>query len=145
LGHWKLIIMQIHQLKRTHAQKYARRVGRGGKRGTYSGRGIKGLGARAGGKFRPEERDIIKRIPKLRGYRFPSFQQKPAIVNLDTIERRYAAGDTISPASLVAKGLVVRARGRAPKVKILARGESKKKFIFKNVVFSIAAKTKLKS
>ena len=137
--------MQIHQLKRNNQRKIARRVGRGGKRGTYSGRGIKGQGARAGGKFRPEEREIIKKIPKLRGYRFPSFQQKPAIVNFDTIERRFAEGDTISPASLVAQGLVARARGRAPKVKILGRGEAKKKFIFKDVVFSIAASAKLKN
>lgn len=137
--------MQIHQLKRGHAQKYARRVGRGGKRGTYSGRGIKGLGARAGGKFRPEERDIIKRIPKLRGYRFTSFRDAPAIVNLDTIERRFAAGETVSPAALVAKGLVARVKGRAPAVKILARGETKKKFIFKNVIFSAAASAKIKA
>ncbi len=136
--------MQTHQLKRNNQRKIARRVGRGGKRGTYSGRGIKGQGARAGGKFRPEERDIIKRIPKLRGYRFPSFRQKPAIVNLDTIERRFSPGDTISPASLVARGLVARARGRAPKVKILSRGESLKKFIFKDVVFSTAASAKIK-
>ena len=136
--------MQIHQLKRNTHRKFARRVGRGGKRGTYSGRGIKGQGARAGGKFRPEEREIIKKIPKLRGYRFPSFQEKPAVVNLDTIERRFAAGDTISPASLVARGLVVRVRGRAPKVKILNRGEATKKFIFKGVTFSAAALKRLK-
>lgn len=123
----------------------SRRVGRGGKRGTYSGRGIKGQGARAGGKFRPEERDIIKKIPKLRGYRFSSFRPKPAVVNLDTLERRFASGDTISPASLVAKGLVARLHGRAPQVKILSRGEAKKKFIFKGVTFSAAASAKLKA
>ncbi len=137
--------MQIHQLKRNNQRKIARRVGRGGKRGTYSGRGIKGQGARAGGKFRPEEREIIKKIPKLRGYRFSSFRPKPAIVNLDTLERRFVAGDTISPASLVAKGLVARVHGKAPKVKILSRGEAKKKFIFKGVLFSAAASAKLKA
>lgn len=137
--------MQLHQLKRNNQRKIARRVGRGGKRGTYSGRGIKGQGARAGGKFRPEEREIIKKIPKLRGYRFSSFQEKPAVINLDTIERLFAAGDTISPASLVARGLVVRVRGRAPQVKILNRGETKKKFIFTGVTFSAAAGKKLKT
>lgn len=137
--------MQLHQLKRNNQRRVARRVGRGGKRGTYSGRGIKGQGARAGGKFRPEEREIIKKIPKLRGYRFPSFQEKPAVVNLDTIERLFAAGDTISPASLVARGLVARVRGRAPQVKILNRGEAKKKFIFAGVTFSAAASKKLKT
>jgi len=119
--------MQMHQMRKNHKEKTARRVGRGGKRGTFSGRGIKGLGARAGGKFRPEERDIIKKIPKLRGYRFSSFREQPAVVNLDAIERRFGAGDTVSPASLVAKGLVARRQGRAPKVKILGRGEGKSK------------------
>ena len=42
-------------------------VGRGGKRGKTSGRGTKGQNARAGRKKRPEMRDFIKRIPKLRG------------------------------------------------------------------------------
>ena len=42
-------------------------VGRGGKRGKTSGRGGKGQTARAGNKRRPELRDFIKRIPKLRG------------------------------------------------------------------------------
>lgn len=135
--------MQLHQIKRNNQRKFSRRVGRGGKRGTYSGRGIKGQGARAGGKFRPEEREIIKKIPKLRGYRFPSFQKKPAVVNLDTIERLFAAGDTISPASLAARGLVARVRGRTPRVKILNRGEIKKKFVFTGVAFSAAASKKM--
>ena len=42
-------------------------MGRGGTRGKTAGRGTKGQNARAGRKKRPELRDIIKRIPKLRG------------------------------------------------------------------------------
>ena len=136
--------MQFHQLTRNSTNKTARRIGRGGKRGTYSGRGIKGLGARAGGKLRPEERDIIKRIPKLRGYRFPSFRAQAVVVNLDAIERRFGEGEVVNPASLVAKGLVETRKGRMPKIKILARGEIEKKLIFKDVQFSRAASTKLK-
>ena len=137
--------MQIHQLKRNNQRKIARRVGRGGKRGTYSGRGIKGQGARAGGKFRPEERDIIKKIPKLRGYRFRPFRPKPAVVNLDAIERRFASGDTISPGSLAAKGMVAKRKGKLPQVKILGRGEIGKGLIFRGVAFSAAATRKTKS
>lgn len=64
--------MQIHELKRQNKNKKDRIVGRGGKHAKTSGRGGKGQTARAGNKRRPELRDIIKKLPKLRGYRFHS-------------------------------------------------------------------------
>ena len=134
--------MQLHQLQPRHKGRTARRVGRGGKRGTYSGRGIKGLGARAGGKFRPQERDILKKIPKLRGYKFKSFRPKPSAVNLDMIERRFEAGSTVTPETLLKKGLIRRIKGRIPKVKILGKGELKKGMLFKGVAFSKSAAAK---
>lgn len=62
--------MQLHELKPKHKRKKRKRVGRGGKRGTYSGRGIKGQKARAGRRLKPVIRELIKRYPKLRGYKF---------------------------------------------------------------------------
>ena len=59
--------MQFHTLKRVHPNKKSKSVGRGGKRGKTAGRGTKGQNARAGRKKRPELRDFIKRVPKLRG------------------------------------------------------------------------------
>ena len=53
-----------------------KRVGRGGKRGTTSGRGTKGQKSRSGHRIRPAERDLLIRIPKLRGYRNKSIQKK---------------------------------------------------------------------
>ena len=70
--------MQIHNLKRLHKNKKDRIVGRGGKHAKTSGRGGKGQTARAGNKRRPELRDIIKKLPKNRGYRFNS--RKKALV-----------------------------------------------------------------
>ena len=67
--------MQIHNLKRTHKNKKDRLVGRGGKHAKTSGRGGKGQTARAGNKRRPELRDIIKKLPKNRGYRFKSVRR----------------------------------------------------------------------
>ena len=67
--------MQIHNLKRVHKNKKDRIVGRGGKHAKTSGRGGKGQTARAGNKRRPELRDIIKKLPKLRGYQFKSFRK----------------------------------------------------------------------
>ncbi len=67
--------MQIHNLKRKHKNKKDRLVGRGGKHAKTSGRGGKGQTARAGNKRRPELRDIIKKLPKHRGYQFNSIQK----------------------------------------------------------------------
>ena len=67
--------MQIHNLKRKHKNKKDRIVGRGGKHAKTSGRGGKGQTARAGNKRRPELRDIIKKLPKKRGYRFNSIRK----------------------------------------------------------------------
>lgn len=71
--------MQIHNLKRDHKNKRDRLVGRGGKHAKTSGRGGKGQTARAGNKRRPELRDIIKKLPKNRGYQFKS-KKKPYIL-----------------------------------------------------------------
>ncbi len=132
--------MQAHQLN--HKLRKAKRIGRGGKRGTYSGRGMKGQRARSGHKIRPAIRDLIIRLPKRRGYKFKSIQVKPLVVNLTTIERAYNAGETVSLASLKAKKLI-----RAPKskpqgvVKVLGRGGLTKKLTFSNVFqFSVSAK-----
>jgi len=139
--------MQLHNLilKTKHRRK--RRVGRGGKRGTYSGRGIKGMGARAGAKNRPAEREILKKIPKLRGYRFRPFREKPAVVNLLTLARHFGEGETVSPETLLKKGLVQRIKGKMPKVKILGTGELKQQLVFKDVQFSktVAGKSKIKN
>jgi large subunit ribosomal protein L15 len=61
--------MLIHELQPEHKTRDKKRIGRGGKRGGYSGRGQKGQKSRAGRRIRPAERDIILRLPKLRGNR----------------------------------------------------------------------------
>lgn len=76
--------MQIHNLKRQFKNKKDRLVGRGGKHAKTSGRGGKGQTARAGNKRRPELRDIIKKLPKNRGYRFSSVK-KPFKLSKDKV------------------------------------------------------------
>jgi len=61
--------MLIHELQPEHPGRDKKRIARGGKRGTYSGRGHKGQKSRSGRNIRPAERDIILRLPKLRGNR----------------------------------------------------------------------------
>jgi len=123
-------------------------VARGGKRGKTAGRGGKGQSARAGNKRRPEWRDIIKKLPKLRGRGVNSNKPvalvtKLAIVNLSAIESVFGANESVTPATLVEKGLVVSRSGRMPAVKILGDGEATKAIQVSGCYFSGSAKEKI--
>ncbi len=138
--------MQLHDLKPKTPQKKGRYVGRGGKRGKTAGRGTKGQKARAGAKFRPEIRDTIKRLPKLRGRGKNSNKgYKPGfeVTNLSNLEIAFKAGDTVNPKTLLDAGLVRRMSGEFPKVKILGSGEITKKLTFENCAVSESAKEKI--
>lgn len=135
--------MQFHTLKRTHKNKRSPQVGRGGKRGKTSGRGGKGQTARAGHKKYPEIRDMIKRIPKLRGrgkQSFKSFKEKPTPVNLELIEKHYAVGSTVSPDTLRTLGLISLQSGKVPLVKILGKGTVSKKLTISGCAVSTSVK-----
>ena len=133
----------MHNLKRTTRRKKGQLVGRGGKRGKTSGRGTKGQKARAGHKMRPEMRDFIMKVPKLRGYRFKSRQKKALPISLESIEKFYQVGETVSPESLKAKGLIEMEAGAFPRVKILSDGELSKKLNIVGCEFSLKAKEKI--
>ena len=111
--------MQIHELKPKHKNKDKKRVGRGGKKGTYSGKGNKGQKSRAGRKMVPIIRELIKRYPKLKGYKTFRLDDYSAVVNLDVLEKTSKDGETINPENLIKKGIVGRMKGRNPKIKIL--------------------------
>lgn len=114
--------MQLHTLKREHPNKKSRQVGRGGTRGKTSGRGGKGQTARAGNKRRPQMRDIIKKIPKLRGYRFASPSIKPTPVNVESLNV-FKAGSVVTKKELFENKLIRKIGGVLPSVKILGKGE----------------------
>lgn len=136
--------MQIHELKRQNKNKKDRIVGRGGKHAKTSGRGGKGQTARAGNKRRPELRVIIKKIPKLRGYRFNSIQNKPVSVSLDKIAKLMQNGADINPKSLVEAKVIKTRKGVIPKVKILAgKNEFNLKANFSNLFISESALTQI--
>ena len=138
--------MQLHTIKPNTVNKKNAPVGRGGKRGKTSGRGGKGQTARAGHKIRPEVRDLIKKLPKRRGHgknrarTVNSERTVYAPVNLGALEAVFKAGETVSPATLLAKGLVRRARGRAPKVKILGSGTLTKALVIDGCMLSTGAR-----
>lgn len=119
-------------------------MGRGGKRGTTSGRGTKGQRARAGGKIRPALRDVIKKLPKRRGrgtHGFRPFRTKPVIVKLADCEQFFTNGEIIDPQSLLKKDLIRKMKGKMPAVKILGGSEIKKKFTVRGVLLSSAARS----
>jgi large subunit ribosomal protein L15 len=132
--------MKINDLARKNPNYKRRSIGRGGKRGKTSGRGTKGQDSRSGRKKRPELRDFIKRIPKLRGYAFKSFAPRSVPVSLSTLEKTFKAGDRVEPATLISSGVVERTEGNFPRIKILSNGEITKKLIVSGCEVSASAK-----
>jgi len=143
--------MQLHELKPTAPRKTAKRIGRGGKRGKTSGRGGKGQTARAGNSTRPEMRDIIKKLPKLRGYgknrarTVNAEKVHPVVVNVSALETSFEVGATVTPRALVTAGIITTVGRRAPAVKILGNGELKKKLVIEDCQVSESAKQKIEA
>lgn len=128
-------------------------MGRGGKRGTYSGRGSKGQKSRAGARIRPGFRGgdnpFWKLFPKQRGAtkkvavkhaKFRVRHEKPAIINLGILDLFFQDGDSISPKMLVKRGII---KTTEYGVKILGEGELNKRLNFSGVAFSKQARDKI--
>lgn len=133
--------MQIHQLKIKSIKK-KRRVGRGGKKGTYSGRGMKGQKSRSGASVNPifegGRSTLIEHLPKMRG--FKSHRPKNQTVDLAQLEKHFADGGKVSPQSLLQKKLIDKIK--VP-VKILGDGKLEKKLTIEKCLVSKSAKEKI--
>lgn len=137
--------MQFHQLSPIHKAKKRKRVGRGGKRGAYSGRGMKGQKSRAGRKMAPIVRELIKRYPKLRGYRATKKGIKTiAVVNIEVLEKKFKESDVVTPKILYDLGVIRNINGRVPEVKILGKGKITKSLTIKNCILSKTAEEAIK-
>lgn len=131
--------MQLHELKRNNPLKKKKApVGRGGKRGTYSGKGTKGQKARSGHRIRPAERDFIQRLPKLRGYRNKIKKEPATIVDITSIIK--LSIKDINPKTLFEAGVI---KSIHEEVKILADGEIKTAVNVKGIKISESAKKKI--
>jgi large subunit ribosomal protein L15 len=144
----------LHSLKPAPGSRRSRkRIGRGGGsgHGKTSGRGHKGAGARSGNKrkvgYEGGQNPLHMRMGKLRGPHkkmsmpFEKFRTRTQPVNLADLEARFAAGAEVTPETLREAGL---AKRRDP-VKVLARGDLKKKLTVKAHGFSAAAKEKIEA
>lgn len=133
--------MQIHQLN-ISASKKIKRIGRGGKKGTYSGRGGKGQTARSGfsrrATFEGGMSTLIARTKKLRG--FKSLAPKNQVVTLEQLENKFKAGEEVSVKSLAEKKIIRQAN---MPVKILCKGNLSKKLVISGVLVSASAKEKI--
>jgi large subunit ribosomal protein L15 len=144
----------LHNLKPKPGSKRPRkRVGRGegSGLGKTSGRGHKGAGSRSGAKskagYEGGQNPIHMRMRKLRGPHkkqsmpFEKFRTKTQPVNLADLEERFDSGAEVTPETLKEKGLAK----RSDPVKVLARGEIKKKLEVHAHAFSAAAKEKIEA
>jgi large subunit ribosomal protein L15 len=113
----------------THKKKIIGR-GRGSGKGGTAGKGHKGQQSRSGGStyagFEGGQMPLYRRLAH-RGFNNKRFAVNYQIVNLQDIETRFEAGETVDAESLLMKGLV---RKADKPVKILGNGKLGKALTF---------------
>ncbi len=133
--------MQIHELQ--VAKKVSKkRIGRGGKKGTYSGRGMKGQKSRSGSSQAPTfeggKTTLIQMTKKLKG--FKSLTEKKLAISLTKLELNFKDGDKVNNKTLKNCKLI---RKETQAVKILSDGEISKKLTIENLAISKKAQEKI--
>ncbi len=122
-------MFQLNNLK--SLVKKRKRIGRGGSRGGTSGRGNKGQKARSGALIGPVfeggQMPLTRRLPK-RGFNNAVFRKAYSVVNIDDLDRVFAAGTVVTKAVLVEKGLIPAKKSKGGVlVKIVGNGQLTKK------------------
>ncbi|MGI8601878.1 MAG: 50S ribosomal protein L15 [Verrucomicrobiales bacterium] len=138
--------MRLHTLTpRPGARHRRKRLGCGESsgHGKTSGRGHKGQKARAGAAirigFEGGQMPLYRRIPR-KGFNNTAFQEKCAIINVGSLEKRFEAGAEVNAATLREARLL---KGRFDSIKILAVGELTKALKVSVDAISAAAREKI--
>jgi large subunit ribosomal protein L15 len=136
--------MQAHDLKLNIKRKKRKTIGRGGKKGTYCGKGMNGQKARSGGNVDPlfegGRSTLIDHMKKKRGFKSLN-TTKPILISLDQIEKKFKDGEIISFDSLI-KVKLIGEINRKDKIKILGDGNLTKKLsIDKDISFTASVKS----
>ncbi len=134
--------MQINDLKSSSNKSKRKRLGRGGKLGTYCGRGVKGQKARSGSGKGPSfqgNRSSFLKLPKKKG--FKSIYDKLEVVNLTNLDKKFKDGEIVNPRTLVKKEIFSRVKRG---VKILGMGDISKKLVIERCQISKTAEEKIK-
>jgi large subunit ribosomal protein L15 len=128
------------------ANKKPKRVGRGSSSGlgTTAGKGNKGQQSRSGSAvpyvgFEGGQMPLYRRIAH-RGFSNYPFKKVYAVVNVEALEQKFAAGETVDKASLKAKGLV---KSSSSLIKILGNGDLTKSLTVNVDKVSASAKAKI--
>ncbi len=130
--------MKLHAQKSSKS-RVSRRVGRGGKRGTTAGRGTKGQHSRAGRVLRPAIRDLIIRLPKLRGFRNKVKSDKPIVFNLSRLSealKTHAKGGSLEITRELLQSAKLLSKNYTGKIKILGTGEAAFPMTFTEIAVS---------
>lgn len=130
--------MQIHQLS-LPTRKAPKRIGRGGKRGTTSGRGTKGQKARSGASVDPlfegGRSTFTERLKKVRGKK--AVNLKKYTVTLAQLDKAFEDNETVTVALLVERKVISKKALKAG-VKVVATGSTKKKLTLDKGILSTA-------
>ena len=138
--------MKLHSLT-SLKERDRQRIGRGGKRGTTSGRGQKGQKSRSGHRIRPAERDLILKLPKMRGFRNKAKADAAEVFNIGEVGKKMTAlakgGSPVEfdLAALKAAGMIGKKYNGM--VKILGNGEITIAIRVKGMQVSAGAKAKI--
>lgn len=134
--------------KLTKTTKNRQRVGRGiaAGRGKTAGRGTKGQKSRSGkgmpARFEGGQTPLFSRLPKVKGKAIRPKTDTVAL-NLDQIDKKFKENEKIDVATLKKYGFIK--HNKQVRIKILSRGELKKKIDFSNCSMSKNAAKKIKS
>ena len=128
------------------ANKKPKRVGRGSSSGlgTTAGKGNKGQQSRSGSAvpyvgFEGGQMPLYRRIAH-RGFSNYPFKKEYDVINVEVLEQKYAAGETVDKASLLSKGLI---RSAKSLVKVLGNGDLTKNLTVDVDKVSASAKAKI--
>jgi large subunit ribosomal protein L15 len=136
-----------HQLQPPHgARRPSKRVGRGNAsgHGTYSGRGLKGQKARAGGgvraSFEGGQLPLVRRMGRKRGFT-NIFRVEYQTVNLSRLTR-FAVGSEVTLETLLSAGII---KDQRKPVKVLGDGALKGPLTIRAHKFSAVARQKIEA
>jgi len=135
--------MQINTLQLKNKRKKRKTIGRGGKKGTYCGKGNKGQKARSGAHVDPlfegGRSTLIDHMKKVRG--FKSRTAKKAVASLEMIEKKFKDGEVVNKESLIKSGIIGKLEAKDG-IKIVGGDKITKKLtIDKSILLSAAAKS----
>ncbi len=140
--------MKLHELSPNEGSvksRFRKGRGAGSGNGKTAGKGHKGQNARSGGGVRPGfeggQLPLYRKLPK-RGFKNARFAKEYTVINVSLLNK-FANGDVVDSAALLAKGLVndIAANG----VKVLGEGKLTKNLTVKAAVFSGTAQEKIEA